>query len=260
MYNVLLVDDEPRTIDALEKNVDWRCCGIRKIFRSVSMREAIRIIEEHRPEIMICDIEMPGGSGLQLLEWLQVQKKKINCIFVTCHPEFDYMRKAIQLQCYDYILKPINYEEFSRVLTELVRKMEAAENGQDTEKSINWGGMSDMEIKERGLADRERNVELEVKKYIQEHMVDNITVTGIAEALHFNPQYLMRAFKSKTDMSIVEYITKARLDTAKKILKDTPLPIKIVASMVGYGDYAYFTRVFRKETGVSPSRYRSMHQ
>ena len=117
-----------------------------------------------------------------------------------------------------------------------------------------------MEIKERGQADRERNVELEVKKYIQEHMVDNITVTGIAEALHFNPQYLMRAFKSKTDMSIVEYITKARLDTAKKILKDTPLPIKIVASMVGYGDYAYFTRVFRKETGVSPSRYRSMHQ
>lgn len=260
MYNVLLVDDEPRTIDALEKNVDWRSCGIRKLFRSMSMQEAIRVVEEHKPEIMICDIEMPSGSGLQLLEWLQEQKKPINCIFVTCHPEFDYMRKAIQLKCYDYILKPINYEEFSRVLTELVRRMEAAENGQDADRAVNWGGMTDMDIRERGRADRERNVELEVKKYIQEHMVDNITVTSIAEELHFNPQYLMRAFKSKTDMSIVEYITKARLDTAKKILKDTPLPIKTVANMVGYDDYAYFTRVFRKETGVSPSQYRSMHQ
>lgn len=60
-------------------------------------------------------------------------------------------------------------------------------------------------------------------------------------------------------MSIVEYITKARLDTAKKILKDTGLPIKTVANMVGYDDYAYFTRVFRKELGMSPSQYRSLH-
>lgn len=259
MYNILLVDDEPRTIDALEKNVDWRGCGIRKLYRSVSMQEAILAIEQHHPEIMVCDIEMPSGSGLQLLEWLREQKQKINCIFVTCHPEFDYMRKAIQLQCYDYILKPINYEEFSRVLTELVRKMEALENGHDADRAVNWGGITDLDIRERGRADRERNVELEVKKYIQEHMVDNITVSSIAGELHFNPQYLMRAFKSKTDMSIVEYITKARLDTAKKILKDTGLPIKTVANMVGYDDYAYFTRVFRKELGMSPSQYRSLH-
>lgn len=260
MYNVLLVDDEPRTIDALEKNVDWRGCGIRKLYRAVSMQEAAGVVEKHHPEIMICDIEMPSGSGLALLEWLQEQKERINCIFVTCHPEFDYMRKAIQLKCYDYILKPINYEEFSRVLTELVRKMEAVENGQDADRAVNWGGVTDLDIRERGRADRERNVELEVKKYIQEHMVDNITVTSIAEELHFNPQYLMRAFKSKTDMSIVEYITKARLDTARKILRDTQLPIKTVANMVGYGDYAYFTRVFRKELGMSPSQYRSSHQ
>ncbi|MCI8895889.1 MAG: AraC family transcriptional regulator [Lachnospiraceae bacterium] len=260
MYNVLLVDDEPRTIDALERSVDWRSCGIRKVFRSVSMQEAIGVIEKESPQIMICDIEMPSGSGLQLLEWLQEQKKVINCIFVTCHPEFDYMRKAIQLKCYDYILKPINYEEFSRVLTELVHKMEALENGQDTAQAVNWGGITDFTIQQSGRVEKERNVESEVKKYIREHMMDNITVTSIAEELHFNPQYLMRAFKSKTEMSIVEYITKARMDTARKILAETELPIKEVANMVGYGDYAYFTRVFRKETGESPSRYRNDHR
>lgn len=260
MYNVLLVDDEPRTIDALEKNVDWRGCGIRKVHRSLSMQEAIGVIEKEGPQIMICDIEMPNGSGLQLLEWLREQKKEINCIFVTCHPEFDYMRKAIQLKCYDYILKPINYEEFARVLTELVHKMEALENGQDAAKAVNWGGMTDFDIRQSGRAEKERNVELEVKKYIREHMMDNITVTSIADELHFNPQYLMRVFKSKTEMSIVEYITKVRIDSAKKILAETELPIKEVANMVGYGDYAYFTRVFRKETGEAPSRYRNDHR
>lgn len=260
MYNVLLVDDEPRTIDALEKNVDWRNCGIRKIFRSMSMQEAISVIENEHPQIMVCDIEMPSGSGLQLLEWIREHKQEISCIFVTCHPEFDYMRKAIQLKCYDYILKPINYEEFSRVLTELVRKLEANESGAEIEKSVNWGGVTDAQIHERGRNDRERNVEGEVKKYIREHMVDNISVTSIAEELHFNPQYLMRAFKNKTGMSILEYITKARIDTAKKILAETNMPIKEVASMVGYGDYAYFTRVFRKETDLSPSQYRNVHK
>lgn len=257
MYNVLLVDDEPRTIDALVRHVDWKSCGIRKIFRSVSMQEAIGVIRQERPQIMVCDIEMPSGSGLQLLEWLREQKMEINCIFVTCHPEFDYMRRAIQLKCYDYILKPINYGEFARVLTELVRKMEAQENGQDAERAVNWGGMTDFDIQKRGREERERDVEQEVKKYIREHMMDNITVTTIAQELHFNPQYLMRAFKGRTELSIVEYITKTRMDTAKKILSETELPIKEVANLVGYGDYAYFTRVFRKEVGQSPSHYRS---
>lgn len=260
MYNVLLVDDEPRTIDALEKNVDWRGCGIRKLFRSMSMQEAIRVIEKERPEIMVCDIEMPSGSGLQLLEWLREQKKQINCIFVTCHPEFDYMRKAIQLKCYDYILKPINYEDFSRTLTSLVHRLESLEDGQNNDMTTILGSMSDYEIRQHGQAAKERDVEMAVKKYIREHMMDNITVTSIAQSLSFNPQYLMRAFKSKTDLSIVEYITLERMDMAKKILTETSLPIKEVAHMVGYSDYAYFTRVFRKETGESPSQYRGRRQ
>ena len=67
----------------------------------------------------------------------------------------------------------------------------------------------------------------------------------------------MRSFKNKTGLSIVEYITQERLNTAKRILKKTDLPVKAVSSMVGYEDYAYFTRVFKKETGESPTTYRS---
>jgi len=256
MYKVLIVDDEPRTAEALDRNVDWHSCGVLKTFRALSMREAIGIVEKEKIEIMICDIEMPNGSGLQLLEWFHENNKPINCIFVTCHPEFDYMRRAIQLKCYDYILKPINYDDFARVLTELIRKMEAIEMGMDEKRVVNWGGITDSEIQEIGMNDRERDVEKEVKKYIMEHMVDDISVSRIADELHFNAQYLMRAFKKKTEMSIVEYITKTRMDTAKKILKETDLPVKDVAGMVGYADYAYFNRVFKKEIGVSPNHFR----
>ena len=260
MYNAILVDDEPRTVEALEKNVDWRHCGIRKTFQALSMQEAIEVIGKEQIDILICDIEMPNGSGIQLLEWLRGQKKMVSCIFVTCHPEFDYMRKAIQLQCYDYILKPIDYEEFERVLTELVTKMEAYDAGDPGDPNVSWTNLTDAAVGRREKMDSERNVEQEVKKYVREHMVDNIAVADIAEELHFNPQYLMRAFKSKTGLSIMEYITQARISTAKKILQDTNLPVKVIADMTGYADYAYFTRVFKKTTGQSPSDYRNAHR
>ncbi len=260
MYNAILVDDEPRTIEALEKNVDWRRCGVRRTFRASGMQEAIRVITQEKTDILICDIEMPGGSGLRLLEWLRGQQIKLSCIFVTCHPEFSYMRKAIQLNCYDYILKPIDYEEFERVLTELVAKMEAVDAGESGSLGEAWTVLNDETMGQEARGGKERDVEQEVKKYVREHMVDNIAVADIAEELHFNPQYLMRTFKAKTGMSIMEYIIQARVTTAKRILRETELPVKIVADMTGYADYAYFTRVFRKSTGQSPTEYRNAHR
>ena len=247
MYNILLVDDEPRTTEALIKNVDWAKCKIDQIHRATNMEAAIRILNNESIHLMVSDIEMPNGTGLELLEILRDQKKEIPCIFVTCHPEFDYMRKAIQLSCYDYILKPILYDEFEQVLMGLIPQLSGSMQEVSEESKVpSLGGNG-----------QERNLEREVKTYVKDHLGEDITVTQIAEELHFNPQYLMRTFKAKSGLSIMEYITQTRLEYAKQILRDTDLPIKSVALMVGYSDYAYFTRVFRKETGRTPSVYRS---
>lgn len=164
------------------------------------------------------------------------------------------MRRAIQLKCYDYVLKPIHYEEFSRLLTEMVEKMERweAEKGEQG----NWGELMEADILKKNQ-EHTRNIELEVKQYIKEHLADNMMISDIAGALHFNPNYLMRVFKNKTGMSILEYMARARIEAAKKILKGTQLPVKEVAYMVGYEDSVYFTKVFRKETGMTPSKFRS---
>lgn len=260
MFRVLLVDDEPRSVDAIEKNIDWRKCGIRDVHKALNMDSAISIIKKTKIDILVCDIEMPNGSGLQLLDWIRDHKYDINCIFVTCHPEFDYMRKAIQLKCYDYVLKPIDYSELFRIITILVKKLEAQSDGDENVDAVNWGRLTDYQIKEKESELCEQNVEQKVKKYIRDHMMDSFSVPDIAKELNFNPQYLMRAFKNKTGFSIIDYITQARMETATHILKDTKIPIKDVAFMVGYSDYAYFTRVFKKECKMSPTEYRSKKQ
>ena len=243
MYNVLLVDDEERTIDMLEETVDWLELGVDKTYKAGSMVKAITSIRENKIDILICDIEMPNGTGLELLAWLRENGfEKLPCIFLTCHPEFDYMRKAIQLQSYDYILQPINYQEFERVLKNLIKILEEGVE-QETSKIPADG-------------DR-RNIEEEVKRYIKNHIQDNIAIQDIADELHFNPKYLMRVFKSQTGMGILECITDTRMHKAKMLLKTTSLPVKEIASQVGYTDYAYFTRVFGKEFGISPKEYRN---
>ncbi len=252
MFNALIVDDEPRTIDALIRNVDWRKCGIKNVYRASGMNDAIISLQRDSVKIIICDIEMPNGSGLEFLKWCKDNNHDVGFILITCHPEFDYMRKAIQLKCDDYILKPINYDEFSMVLSRLVERVELGD-----QKSFDPQQTIDADIDNDDFIDKaDRDVELEVKKYVRLHMLENISVSDIAEVLHFNPQYLMRAFKKKTEMSIVEYITKVRVDKAKELLKETKLPVKDIASMIGYADYAYFTRVFKKEGGMIPNQYR----
>ncbi|MBS5520660.1 MAG: AraC family transcriptional regulator [Clostridiales bacterium] len=256
MYNALIVDDEIRMIEALEDEVDWKRCGIRNLFKAIQINEAIAVIQNNKIDILICDIEMPEGSGLKLVEWLQEHGYKLSCIFVTCHPEFGYMRRAIQLKCYDYILKPVDYEEFSRVLAELVSNMEEKLSDTLSDGLCNPSGMTNLHLKTLEQEKNDRNIELEVKKYIRDHMLDDISVGMIAEELHFNPQHLTRMFKNKTGYGITEYVTVVRMEMAKKILKDTSIPIKEVAGMVGYKDYAYFTRVFKKEFSIAPKEYR----
>ena len=247
MYNAIIVDDEPRAVQALVENIDWKACGILKVYTASNISAAKKIIQESKVEILICDIEMPNGYGTQLLEWIRENNINMNCIFVTCHQEYSIMRKAIQLKCYDYILKPIDYDDFTRLLLEMIEKME----NQDAEEG--WGNSLSVDVlkKEKENA---RNIEMEVKRYVKEHLSDNILIADIAAHLHFNPNYLMRAFKNETGLSILEYIVRARMEAAKKILKGTRLPVKDVAYMVGYMDGVYFTKVFHKETGMTPSQ------
>lgn len=255
MYNAIIVDDEPRTVWALQENIEWKKCGIRKVYTANNIRSAFDQIQENKIEILICDIEMPNGDGTVLLEKLNDANINMCCIFVTCHQEYNVMRRAIQLKCYDYVLKPINTETFTQLLIEMVHKMEGWEVQAKDKGKVQWGGFLESDIVIRD-SKNVRNIEMEIKSYIKEHLADNIKCSDISDELHFNSNYLMRVFKKETGMSILEYVILARVEAAKKILKGTRLPIKDVAELVGYQDSVYFTKIFHKETGLTPSEYR----
>ena len=143
----------------------------------------------------------------------------------------------MRLQITDYILKPVNYEEFGSCIDNL--KISLYENRvvnepmQQEERTIN------------GLT-----------RYMQEHLSEEITLSVLAEEFHLNAQYISQLFKNEIGVGFFAYLTNIRLEKAKKLLLSTALPIADVAEQSGYGDYRVFTKVFKKAEGITPSQYR----
>jgi two-component system response regulator YesN len=95
------------------------------------------------------------------------------------------------------------------------------------------------------------------KTYIlQNYSNEHLGLNEIARAMRLSPPYLARLFKKVVGMSVGRYIREVRVSRAKELLETTNLSIIEVALEVGYSDHSHFTKIFRKETGLSPSEYR----
>ncbi|EGG34923.1 response regulator transcription factor [Paenibacillus sp. HGF5] len=93
-------------------------------------------------------------------------------------------------------------------------------------------------------------------EYIKDHYADPITLTGVARQFHFNASYLSSYFASYNGEGFSEYLNKIRLEKAMELLLTTELTISEISASVGYSDQSYFTKVFKKQTGISPSQFR----
>ena len=248
--NVILIDDEEVAVRALKRRVDWQKYGVDEVYIAYSMQEAQAVFSEKTVDIMLSDIEMPQGSGLDLYEWVKSYYPAVECVYVTCHPEFEYMRRALQLGSADYVLKPIDYEELDGVLAQVAERVRRRRRREAIPAEL----LRPADEKKRELS-REDTVTA-VKRYVREHIREDIYIADIARQVYLNEQYLMRLFKKTTGTSILEFITSERLWLARELLLNSDHPINRVADLVGYGNYSYFTKIFKRNIGMTPQEFR----
>ena len=96
--------------------------------------------------------------------------------------------------------------------------------------------------------------------YIDKHYPDNLTVEAIADAACLSPGYAGRIFKEQLGLPIMDYVLKVRIEKSKKLLLNPHYQIQAIAEKVGYGDAGYFTKVFRKFEGITPTQFRKVHK
>lgn len=116
MYQIMIVDDEVHTVEGIYSGVDWDKLGITAVFKAFTVRSAKQRFELDRIDIMLCDIEMPQATGLELAEWVREHYPETKIIFLTCHADFKYAKQALQLGSIDYILKPVPFRELEKVI------------------------------------------------------------------------------------------------------------------------------------------------
>ena len=225
---LLLVDDEVTMIQIMEKAIDWKKKGIQKVFVAYNADEARDILASSAIDIMICDIEMPGESGLELIQWMQDAYPEIICIILTGFPDFNYARSAISLGVYQYLLKPVSFEELEKVISSAIERVE--ENMAVSMKTPNE--------KDSEMSDPIR----QVRGYLEEHYNEIITRRNIESLVHLNGDYINRIIM------------------AKKLLRETNLSMAEISAQTGYDSPAYFAKIFKKLTSQTPSEYRVRHE
>ena len=98
----------------------------------------------------------------------------------------------------------------------------------------------------------------ETKDYIKASYMHPIKITHIAQQLHINPQYLSRFFKANTGISVQQYIINIRMREAKTHLKEG-YTVDETAHLCGYDDTSNFSKIFKREVGITPQKYKK-HQ
>ncbi|WP_337098519.1 response regulator transcription factor [Paenibacillus sp. YIM B09110] len=124
MYQLLIVDDESSVVDSLALTIPWEEHGFDEVHRAYSADEALQIAAKHAVDVMITDIRMPEIDGLELIERVKRFSRKIRCIILSGHDEFEYAQKAIQYQTINYLLKPVNVEELVKSVGTAIQDIE----------------------------------------------------------------------------------------------------------------------------------------
>ncbi len=236
---VLLVDDEVMIREGFKQLFDWQAHDCEVVGEAGDGMEALTQIDTLRPDIVIMDINIPIMNGLKVIQLSRIKHPNTAFVIVSGYDDFSYCREALRLQITDYILKPVNYEEFGTCIDNLKislferRVSSAAEPEKQEERAITG-----------------------ITRYLQEHLAEEISLSVLAEQFHLNPQYISQLFKSEIGVNFLVYLTNIRMEKAKKLLLSTALSIAEVAEQSGYGDYRVFTKVFKKSEGITPSQYR----
>lgn len=256
---ILLVDDEVIALRALKKRVDWMKYGFTEVYEARSVSAAKDILQQDKIDLIFCDIEMAGENGLELVGYVKKNYSDTRSVMLTCHAEFTYVQQAIRYGAEDYILKPIDYEKLDVVLQRISGEL----RNEDRQEKIGSLVQRTLDVRaEKGEGDpaavdsNEQRVRA-IREYIEEHIHEKITMKMLADHMHMNEQHLMRVFKKETGQSVVDYVTQRRVAIASRMLKETNYSINFIANCVGSENYSYFTKVFKKQTGYTPSEYRA---
>lgn len=249
MYRAFMCDDEMWILLSLKNLIDWQEEGFILCGEATDGIKALERIRNLKPDLIFSDIKMPGMDGIELVKKVRNEGIQAEVIIISGYSDFQYARAAMQYGCTDYLLKPIDEEE----LLECVRRVRARLDEKNPEKEN--GKMEGVpSFPEEGYRSDTRILK-EMQRYMQENY-KTVTQQQLADQFHMSISAVSLLFKRKAGKSYSDYLLEIRINKAEELLRLTNDSVEDIAEQVGYNDYFYFLKIFKKATGISPTVFR----
>ncbi|MGN0156639.1 MAG: response regulator [Lachnospiraceae bacterium] len=249
MYKVVIIDDEPVIVEGLSRSIKWEEWNCQVVGFAYNGEEGMELIRKEKPAIVISDINMPQLDGLSMIAGLKSEFPNMQITILTGYREFEFAQKAIQLGVSRFLLKPSKMDELKEAITAMTKKLQelniSPEEPVAQDEDILYNNAASSFIVKNAL------------EYIRENYKEKLRLIDVADQIYVSQWHLSKLLNKHTGQTFSDILNGVRMEKAKELLKDPSLRICDIAEEVGFQDMAHFSRVFKKQEGISANEYRN---
>lgn len=258
-YTLLIADDEAMERKALSRIVSKRYKDAVKIVEAANGLDALEKIGIYKPDIIFCDIKMPGKSGLEVIREIKKKTPEQIAVFLSAYDYFEYAREAVSLGVQEYLLKPVSDEEVCTLMRTLLEKKRLQEQGTPFAASSAAAAAraTNSLSAKRVFPARLEKLLKDAAALLESNYKEEISLDSAARRLKLSRFYFSKMFKLYWGKSFTDYLNEVRIYRACKMLEDPALSIKEIAALCGFSNSNYFSRVFKQCRNLTPGEWRS---
>ena len=246
MHNLLVVDDEPIVRKGIVRSLNKAALNIAEVYEAQNGQEALKIVQERDIDLILADINMPKMNGLDFAKAAKAENADVKIAMVTGYDYFDYAVSALRAGVDEYVLKPVSKSDIAAVLKKLIDSREDSSVREE---------LSSLDA-QQALQDEQSYKKLIQATLEEELQKSSFSLSVLADKVGLSTGYLSRLFKQNFNMPFRNYLLLQRINKAKILLIGSDKKIYEVCFAVGFEDPNYFSAMFKRETGYTPSGYR----
>jgi two-component system response regulator YesN len=258
MIKVVVVEDEALVRKGLILTTPWDDYHCEVVGEAVNGLEGVEKILKLKPDLVITDVNMSGLDGIEMIKRVSAQVDA-EWIIISGYSEFEYARQAVKLGVKDYLMKPIADDDLNQALRRVCAAVNEKQKHNIRERVESLAENKLMFFKEYFSETDEGNTANYIGKaiqYIRSHYQEDLGIKEVADFLYISEGYLSKLFKNETGYTFGDYLTNYRMKKACKLLTDPTVKIYEIADKIGYKDQRYFSVLFKKVTGMSPTEFK----
>jgi YesN/AraC family two-component response regulator len=247
---VVILDDEPNIVKGLTYMIGRFGIPHCEIIPQTDPGEALEFLRTNTADLVIVDIKMPGMSGLSFIE--EAQKIRTSrFVILSGYRDFSYAQKAIHLQAYEYLIKPVDEDVLRKIILSVFQEIYHITPSEYRE-------MSSFFSPELLSQNRKFSAHMErILSFIHENFSGNVSIIRLSDATGLHPNYISSLFTREMNMGLRKYVLSLKLMKAMRMLKNNPeMTIAKIAAALGYFNERQFFRMFKKYTGKTPGQFR----